>query len=158
MESGETQTAVDITIREATPADMDWLIRQLTLFSAFNATIYPMLGDEEHARAGLLGMMQQHFLRIAERFGERLGLIAGYVMNHPFNPHIRVLCEAFWWVDPMHRNTRAGAMLLDEYVAWGKANCDWVQFMLQSNSPVSDKPLLKRGFRLHEKSYLLEVE
>ena len=161
MEQGEqavTPATGLVIVRDATTMDLDWLVREAHEFSKFNGTKRELFTDDEFARAGFLGFMHQHFLRIAERDGERLGFIAGYITGHPFNPNIRVLCEAMWWVAEQHRHSRAGLMLLNEYTEWGKAHCDWVQFALQSHSPVKEETLTKRGYRKHESSYLLEVD
>ena len=147
----------DVAIREARPEDVDWLIEQTKAFSDFNGTAYPLFDDEAHARASLLGLMSQHFMRLAVRGDERLGFVAGYHMPHPFNPKLVILCEVMWWVAPEHRNSRAGLMLLNAYTEWGKAHANWVTFCLQSNSPVKEETLLKRGYHRHETSYLIEV-
>ena len=145
-----------VTIRPAVPADLDWLITQVKAFAAFNQTKFFLFGSEEEARDGLLGLMSQHFMRIAERGGERLGFIAAYLTTHPYNSKIRLLSEAFWWVDELHRFSSAGHRLLDEFIDFGKKNVDWITFSLLFNSPVNDKILTKRGFSKHEIAYLLE--
>lgn len=79
-------------------------------------------------------------------------------MPHVFNPQIKVLSECFWWVKPEYRGSRAGALLFKNYVEWGKANVDWVTMTLEAHSPVRPEALIKRGFRLQETTFLLEVE
>jgi hypothetical protein len=101
-----------VIVREATAQDIDWLTSEAREFSRFNATQYPMFEDEAYVRAGLLGLIAQHFVRIAVRGDERLGFIAGYYMRHPLNPNIVTLCEVMWWVSEPHRRSRAGLMLL----------------------------------------------
>ncbi len=64
-----------VIVREATPADLDWLVKEARDFSRFNGTQYPMFEDEAHVRAGLLGLISQHFVRIAVRGDERLGFV-----------------------------------------------------------------------------------
>lgn len=76
---------------------------------------------------------------------------------HPYNPAIRVLTETFWWVTPNARGSRAGLMLLDAFTAYGERNADWIVFTLEHHSPVNERTLTKRGFHLHERSYLREV-
>ena len=48
--------------------------------------------------------------------------------------------------------------LLDEFVAWGKKNADWITFGVMTDTPVKDAALLKRGFVYREKAFLMEVE
>jgi len=50
-----------------------------------------------------------------------------------------------------------GLMLLEEFTDWGKRNADWISFSLEDKSPVKDTTLTKRGFRLKERSFILEV-
>jgi len=150
--------AEPITIRTATPDDVDWLIGQLKEFSKFNDTKYHVFGEEKEARAGLLGIMSQHFMRLAVRGDERLGFIGAWWVTHPYNSKIPLLAETFWWVDPAHRNGRAGLMLLDEFVAFAREHVKWATFSLLENSPVSDRVLTSRGFRKHETAYLLEID
>lgn len=50
-------------------------------------------------------------------------------------------------------------MLLNEFVAFGHANADWIALsLIEGASPVKQSSLVKRGFHLHESSYLLEVQ
>jgi hypothetical protein len=147
-----------VTIRPAVPSDIDWLITQVKAFATFNQTKYFLFGNEEEARAGLLGMMSQHFMRIAERDGVPLGFIAAYWVKHPYNSKINLLAETFWWVDELHRFSSAGARLLHEFVAFAKEHVQWATFSLLVNSPVNESVLLRLGFKKHETAYLLEFE
>lgn len=146
-----------VTIREATPADVEWLVHEAKEFSKFNGTQYPLFDDEKQVRADLLGLIAQHFVRLAVRGDERMGFIAGYYVRHPLNPKLVTLCEIMWWVAEPYRRSRAGLMLLDAYVDWGIDNANWITFSLQTHSPVKPETLEKRGFHLHEFGYLREV-
>jgi len=146
-----------ISVRRAEQKDLDWLVSELQKFATFFDSVHSMF-DETHWRQGLSGMIESHLVLVAEKEGVGLiGLIAGFVCPHPFNPKIRVLSESFWWVTESHRQSRAGAMLLAEYMKWGEANCQWILMALEANSPVNEETLLKRGFRLKERAYLKEV-
>lgn len=136
---------------------MDWLVSQLREFSAFFGTKKSLYGTEENARLGITNMINGHIVLVAEREGQLLGFIAGVITPHMFNPNIRVLAETFWWVAEEHRGSRAGLMLLNEFMDYGTANCDWITFALEHHSPVDEKCLLRRGFHLQERSYLMEV-
>lgn len=147
-----------ISVRRASSDDIDWLLSQLKLFSDFFGTKRALFPSEEHARPGVELMVASHLVLIADHpaIGP-VGFIAGYVTPHPYNPSIRLLAESFWWVSEEHRGTRAGLLLLNEFVAWGKANADWVTFALEAKSPVTDRVLLDRGFVQQERTFLLEV-
>jgi len=146
------------SVREARPDDLDWLIAQLREFSQFFGSRIPLFQDEAFARTTLAAFIAGHFVRIAEQANcGPVGFIAGGVGRHWMNPEIRTLAEAFWWVAPQHRRSRAGVVLLNEFVDWGRKNVDWIEFALEDNSPVKPETLLKRGFRFKEHNYLLEV-
>ena len=154
---------MNITVRRATPTDLDWLIGQLKEFSRFFGTKKQLLGDDDaYAREALIGMMTQHVVLIAGRdmgegVSENIGLIAGLLTPHPFNPNITMLSETIWWVSPEHQGSRAGLLLLDEFLKIGQQSAHWVTMSRLENSPINEKILLKRGLKAHEHSYLLEV-
>ena len=148
-----------IVVRRAELDDIDWLLGQLQDFARFFGTKRTLYPDENYARVGVTTMVQQHLTFVAEDVerGILLGFIAGYVLPHPFNPALKLLSEAFWWVDEQFRGSSAGARLLDAFVQWGRENVDIITFGLEHHSPVDDRCLIKRGFHLHERNYLLEV-
>lgn len=151
-------TSSKVYVRPADMADIDWLVRQLRDFSTFFETQRPLFGNVDQVRSGLSALINHHILLVAARedIGP-VGFIGGTVTPHPMNPSIRVLCEMFWWVDGKHRNSRAGLLLLNEFTEWGKHNADWITFTLETKSPVNTTALTKRGFKLKEFNFLLEV-
>ena len=158
MQDKAEQASGAITVRPAYASDVHWMLPQLQKFSQFYGTKIQLFGDEAHARCFIENQIEQHLVLIADRDGTGpIGFISGIVTLHPYNPSIRLLSESFWWVDEEFRGTRAGLLLLEEFVAWGKVNCDWITFALEEHSPVRDKSLLKRGFHLQERSFLMEV-
>ena len=48
-------------------------------------------------------------------------------------------------------------MLLKKYIEFGKKVANWIIMTLEDASPVKDESLLKRGFKLKERSFFLEV-
>lgn len=150
-------TGTQYKIIQANLDDTDWLLGQLVQFAQFYGTRRSLFGRIEQARASLEDMIKNHIVLIAWRDTLRVGFISGYVTPHPYNTDIRLLAETFWWVDPQHRMSRAGLMLLDKFTDWGNANCDWITFSLEHHSPVKDTCLVKRGYKLQEYSYLKEV-
>jgi len=145
-------------IRKGEITDLCWLMEELQKFSKFFDTRKELFGDYEYALSAMGEMIKSHVVFIVcNEDGDRLGFIAGIVTLHIFNPGIKVLAETFWWVEEGSRNTRAGAMLFKEFISWGKKHVDWITLALESKSPVNENTLLKRGFKLHERSYLLEV-
>jgi hypothetical protein len=147
-----------VEIRRGAPGDIDWLIGQLREFSSFMGTKRALFGDEEYVRRQVEGMLEHHVIFLAVREdGERMGFIGGVYVPHVFNPELTLLSETFWWVTPAHRGSRAGLMLLNAFTEFGKGAADWVTVALEEKSPVDDRCLRKRGYRLLEKNYLLEV-
>jgi len=146
-----------ITVRRATEDDLPWLLGELKSFSTFLGSRHPIFGTEEDTREVILNFIRNFVVFIAASDSERMGFIGGYIGPHPFNPKITVATEAFWWVNENHRRSRAGVLLLNAFVEFGKANAEWITMALEAFSPVNDRCLLKRGFKLQEKAYLLEV-
>lgn len=156
-----------ILVRPGRIDDLDWVVDRLRTFSDFFGSRKILFGDESYVRNGMRGVIENHVLFIAESRSEetqeaekatlRVGFIAGMLNPHIFNPHIRVLVQFFWWVDPSARGSRAGAMLLDDFVAWGKSHADWITFGVLEKTPIRDEILIKRGFQPYERAFLMEV-
>jgi RimJ/RimL family protein N-acetyltransferase len=153
--------APNVSARVARLGDVPWLLDQLRAFDRFYGTRAPLFPEEEQARAFLanaIGDWDKFLFLIAEHELASVGFIAGWFYPHPYNPRIRVLGEVFWWVAPEYRGTMAAGRLLDRYVNEGRKRADWITITLEAKSPVDPRGLEKRGFRLHETTYLLEVE
>ena len=149
-----------IQVRRANTADVDWILKELRKFSAFYGTKLSLFGEEPYARGFITTLVSQHLVLVAipESQTDPIGFISGTVTPHAYNPEIRVLTETFWWVQEEHRGSRAGLLLLNEFTEWGKQNVDWITFSLEHHSPVKDTCLTKRGFKLQERAFLMEVE
>jgi len=148
--------ATGVRVRRAALDDLDWLVQELKAFSEFIQTVHQVY-DPEYALAGMRMMCGQHLVLIAEQDGERLGFIAGLVGAHPFNPKLRFLTEVFWWVSAQHRRSRAGLLLLNAFIEEGRRSADLIVMSLETNSGVREETLTRRGFRLKERGYLMEV-
>lgn len=149
---------MNLTVRPASTDDIDWLLVQLQAFAAFYGTKRDLFPTEAFAREACVRMVTMHLVLVADHPAVGpVGFISGYVVPHPYNPAIRMLSESFWWVEEEHRGSRAGMLLLNAFLDWGREHADWITFGLEANSPVGDEVLLKRGFRLQERNFLLEV-
>ncbi len=145
-------------IKKATEDDLEWLIDELKKFDEFHDTKKSLFAGNGYWHEGLKKIVDKHIAYIAwTDQGERVGLIAGLASPHFFNPDVSTLTELFWWVSKEHRHSRAGLLLLNKFVEVGKQVADWVIVPLESNSPVNEKCLTKRGFNLKETSFVLEV-
>lgn len=153
-----------ITVRKAVGSDINWLLGQLRDLDKWAAYKHSFVGEREYAHRFFAEFIEKHFLLIAEgpdgRFMGGVGplaFIAGYLHPHFFNPKLACLTEILWWVDPPYRRTRAGLLLLKEFVKYGRAHCQITSFSLQSHTLIGEDVLRREGFVLKEKSYLLEA-
>lgn len=148
-----------IKIRPADESDVYWICTQLKKFSDFYNSKYPLYDDPDFAAFTMGNIIENHFVLMAceEKSKTRVGFIAGLETKHFFNPNINVLSELFWWVDEEYRGSRAGLLLLNEFIKHGEEKFQWIQFTLEHKSPVSDQTLVKKGFKLQEKSFLREI-
>lgn len=144
------------TIRKAAVSDINYILSQLKEFSEFFDSKYSLY-DEESAPGILEMMINEHVFLLAFKDDEPVGFISGFVTPHLFNAKIKTLTETFWWVDKKHRGSRAGLILLNEFVKYGKENCHWIFMTLEKNSPVRDETFTRLGFIEKEKNFLLEV-
>lgn len=147
-----------ISVRHAQVGDLDWIMGEFPEFSSHYGTKTQIFEDNDYSRATSKNIVENHLALLAE-CSERgpVGFIFGLVTNHLYNQNIKVLTELFWWVPPRFRNGRAAALLFNEFTAWGKKNCDLVTFGVMESTPVKHTAITKRGFKLVERSYLLEV-
>lgn len=147
-----------IRVRHARNDDIPWLLEQLRAFDQFfgaGRSLFP--SDPLRAQHIVESLIFQHPFHVALEGEDRVGFIAGILAPHPYNGAIRQLTEAFWWVAPEYRGTRAGSLLLDAFIEEGKQRADWIVMTLEHDSPVHDRVLEKRGFKPKERSFLLEV-
>jgi hypothetical protein len=147
-----------IEVSRGTTSDIEWILPELKRFSEFYGTRKQLYSDDEQARSLIEVFINRHVLFVARDGAAPCGFIGGFKTPHLLNPTINVLCESFWWVLEHYRGSKAGAKLLDKFVEYGKINSDWITFALERNTPISDKPLLKRGFQQMETNYILEVQ
>lgn len=145
-------------IRPYQMKDMEWLVQQLKKFAKFYGTKKSLFLNEYNTEKLVQNLADNHVLFIAENDGIPYGFIAGYYMPHIYNPKLNILSEAFFWINPKRRGSRAAVMLLDRFVEFGKKHADFVSLTLEDESQMSEKHFIKRGFRLKERNYLLECE
>lgn len=143
-------------VRPATAEDRDWMVEELRQFAAHAGGKHPLF-VESYAREWVPRLIAEHFVRIAQATTGRAGLLVGLVGTHPLNPRIRTLSELFWWVCVRHRASRAALLLMNAFVLWGRAHADMIILSMEATSPIKESALARRGFRLQERAYCLEV-
>lgn len=149
---------MSLTIRRAATEDVPYLLDQLQRFDQFFGAGRSLYPDDATATAILSGLIKTQPFWVAFHDDLLIGFIGGALAAHPFNPDLVVLSELFWWVDEAYRGSKAGLELLTTFIDHGQQHADWIVMTLEHESPISDRCLLKRGFRPKEHTYLLEVE
>lgn len=146
-------------IRVAETGDIPWMCVELRKFATFVGTKRSLFPSVEKCVSTLEMLVAQHpvFVAISRVADQRLGFIGGTLTAHPMNEEIQILTELFWWVTPECRGGRAGLLLLQAFQAYGRAHADHIVMTLEEHSPVNPETLTKRGFRVVEHTYLLEV-
>jgi hypothetical protein len=159
MLTNETTASRKIAIRDARLGDIGWLTGQFRCFAEFFATKHNLMPDEQYVEERLPALIRRgpFFVAEVDEFYP-IGFVSGVIAPHAYNPDLRLLHEQFWWVDVAWRGSRAGLLLLNAFNDYGDAHADWVLFGLEEKSPVNPRTLEKRGFHLHERSYLREVD
>jgi Acetyltransferase (GNAT) family len=151
-------------LRLADDTDIEWLLVELKKFSNFyGMEKYKLFDDETHCRSTLEMLIQRHLFVVAtyndpgtdNEVG--VGFICGFYINHHFNPKIKMMSEQFWWVAEEHRRSLVGAKLLRMFIDISKENVDVISLSLLSNSPVKEESFIKLGFKMTEKSFIMEV-
>ena len=148
-----------MNIRRAEPGDFAWIASQLRDFARSLDTVHSYIpATEEALLEEVRAMAHRHVLLVAQASdGSLAGTIGGLLAPHPYNPAICVLQERFWWVPVSHRGSRAGYMLLREFLNHGALLANVTTLSLEDNSPVSDNVLNRLGLRLLERIYVAEA-
>jgi hypothetical protein len=146
-----------IVVRRAEQEDLDWIVGELEKFAEFFGSRRSLFKSREFSRQALAEMVEKHVVFVSDHDGVLTGFIGGYFVPHPFNPDIKMLSETFWWVTESHRGGSSGARLLHHFIAWGEEHADWISISLEANSPVRADALESRGFKLQERSFLMET-
>jgi hypothetical protein len=146
-----------VNVRKATHDDLPWIVGQLKDFSQFFGSKINLFPNEEIATQKMSELVQNHFVMVAESERGMMGFICGIIGPHFFNPFIQTLTELFWWVKEEFRLSRAALLLFNAFDSFAEASgVHWVNFSLETASPVKDSFLLKRGYVQQERSFLKE--
>jgi hypothetical protein len=139
-----------ITIETLTQEDAEWYVEVATV----------RMLEEEVGRPELVHLPSLHTLCrmliasgtgfIAKSDGVCIGIIGGLLSPNVFNPNITTLSELIWYVIPEYRNTRAGLLLLKQFIDKGDECADETTFCLLHTSQIKIATLEKRGFHLCE--------
>ena len=144
-------------IRKANIMDLPWIVQEGTKFLKF---YFP----NKDIDTGFITMQLDTLMRNGtilvsqEQNSELTGMIAGVVTPDMWYPEEKTLAELFWWVTPEKRCGRSSLMLMREFIETGKQlGVNYITLSLLTVSPVNQNALIKRGFELKEKAFVMEV-
>lgn len=145
-----------IAVRRAELRDLAWIVCELRVFAQSLPSKRTKFSSNQAIKK-IKNMIENHFVIVAERGEDLLGVLAAYDLDHPFFDGQRTLSENFWWVAEEARGTLAGPRLLHEYVRFGvESGADIITMGLGAESLVRERSLTKRGFRLAERCFIME--
>lgn len=140
-------------LRDMEYDDLDWVVNTVAPYTISNDLKRPELYNSEQLTKVFNFILVNGLSYVCEHDGEPVGIVAGLLHGHVFNPEVLMATSVFWFVDPEHRNTRAAHMLLSTYnkevARQGRENI----FSLQDYSLKSDKYFSRMGFVPGEKLY-----
>lgn len=145
-----------IIVRRAEFRDVPWMVEKFEQ----HAKEYPSkisLFNKQHAAEAVMDGMVNHLVLVAERDKELLGYVAGWISRHFYNPDIKVLTQALWYVVPGLRGGKAAVALLDEFQKFGEEHCHWIWLNLPITTKINPSSFEKRGFKMTEELFLKEI-
>jgi GNAT superfamily N-acetyltransferase len=148
------------TIRNATEADVDTIVKMARHFIAFapHAAVAEYT-DEDLAHAAR-SCMQHGLLIVAEQDGEIIGMLLGIVSGLWFAPRTLWASELAWWVEPAARGGTAGIRLVTAFQDWAREKGAKVVAMsslhLDHDSRVGNV-LERMGFSPSEHTYIKRI-
>ena len=144
-------------VRKANKDDSQWIIEVAAKRMVEDEYQRPELYNKSTMEALLNSCLDNGLVLLAEKDGERGGVIIGIVTNHPFNNEIKVLTELVWYILPEYRKSRMSVMLLDSYTKEAKGLADEATFSLLPTSNIKEESMQKRGYELMENGYLMRT-
>lgn len=134
-------------VERASWVDVGWIVGELPAFCQMHNAweFYP---GPKKAREMLAGFVETQYLTVAYDWVKPVGFLLAIVGAHALNPELRTASEALWWAPS---NPRAGLLLLDEFVKWGKENVDYMTFSLVDAA--GERALARRGLVYGERVY-----
>jgi hypothetical protein len=148
------------TIRNATEADVDTIVKMARHFIAFapHATIAEY--DDADIATAIRACMQHGVLLVADQDGVVVGMLFGVVSGFWFAPRSLWATELAWWVEPAARGGTAGIRLVTAFQDWAREQGAKVVAMsslhLDHDNRVSSV-LQRMGFAQSEHTYIKRI-
>jgi RimJ/RimL family protein N-acetyltransferase len=107
----------------------------------------------------MIHVMLKHGVVLVSVEGDKItGVIAGLVTPNTWFPDQLDLMELFWFVEEKYRGSSAALRLLREFTKRGKAlDVKRIVMSSETHSPLSNNAYEKRGYKLIEKTFVMEV-
>lgn len=145
-------------IRDATLDDIEWIMPELKRFERAYNPMHRLWPDEAYAIRFLRMLIENHVFKVAENKSGPVGFVAGLLSPHLYNPEVLCLIELFWWVIPEKRGGIAASKLMDSFIEAGRSHkAQLINFSFNDSTKANPKHLMKRGFRLREQTFILEI-
>jgi len=161
--------------------DIPWISQQLKIASDLYSRKKPLYSSDAYVKELLTNMINKQIMFVTKGIkkgmekraefiedadavvgGEdpyvRTGFLGAVLSPNIGNPDIMMLMVIWWWAEEKYRNGRSGLLLFDELIAFGKERADQIIFSLEEESTVNSRILTKRGFRVKETAFMLEVD
>lgn len=143
------------SVRVADYNDLPWILDDAGVKMIKDEVGQPELYNRQTLANVAIEGIKTETVFVGMKDEELVGVIGGVVVPHYLNQTKRTLAEIMWYVLPEFRETRVGLLLMKEYANKAK-EFDYATFSLLAGSPISDKTLNKFGFKLKERSFLME--
>lgn len=149
-----------VAIRRATLDDTPWFTSRVSHFNGRIPANKLFLKDRNALLNHIEDTILNHVAFVAEKDGEIVGFISGITRPHPYVTEpdkLDLLVMTHWWVEETFRGSRAGLMLLNTFTDHGKLIADRIVMSLPVESNMGPDAMEKRGYKLSERSFTMEV-
>jgi GNAT superfamily N-acetyltransferase len=143
----------DVEIRFAESEDIDAIFRMVLRF--IESTEYgnhiKVDGQTLYKTIDQLFSHDDHALLVADRSGQIIGTIGIIIFRNLYSGIVEST-ELFWWVEPEHRRTKAGMLLLKKAEMWSRDRGAQYLTMIAPNERI-ERLYTRRGFTKIETNY-----
>lgn len=147
-----------MNIRKATYADIEAMVEEGLNFIRFVAPDKVVNPDDLYLKLVSMVTHKSGVVYVAIEGGRFAGAIGGIIAPNIWFSDELNLTELFWWVPEHFRGSSAGLRLLKRFIEHGReSEVNRVIMSMEDISPLSDDVFTKRGFKLKEKAFIMEV-
>lgn len=146
------------TVRSLTHANYIWSVEVAATRMILEEVKRPELLNKKNLYTLVDKMIVDDTAIIAFKNDEPIGCIGALLVPNTYNPDLATLVELIWYVLPEHRKSRAGFLLLEQYIKLAKELADEATLSLLTSSEVNLETLSKRGFHQEELAFRMKVK